>query len=284
MSREGIGSTPERAREPVRPHQPGQADFRAIFPEEIEWQPFAAFPPLARLAIIVGEPVREGPYTIRVKLPHGTKMMPHSHPEDRMYTVTSGIFYIGLGGNFEPRSYRPTRRAVLSFYLVTRPTFTGQSPESTSRRLLRLGRLALNRPQTLYALADSPIGLAAWVLDHDGTSMALMSRVFDGQSEGLTRDDVLDNITYYWFTNTAVSSARLYWESKLAFFAPKGVAVPTAVSAFPDELYQAPKSWTEKAYAKLIYYHKLDKGGHFAAWQQPKLFTQELRAAFKSLR
>ena len=141
-----------------------------------------------------------------------------------------------------------------------------------------------NRPQTLYALADSPVGLAAWMLDHDGVSMALMSRVFDGQPEGLTRDDVLDNITYYWFTNTAVSSARLYWESKLAFFAPKGVAVPTAVSAFPDELYQAPKSWTEKAYPKLIYYNRLDKGGHFAAWEQPELFTQELRAAFKSLR
>ena len=141
-----------------------------------------------------------------------------------------------------------------------------------------------NRPQTLYALADSPVGLAAWMLDHDGVSMALMSRVFNGQSEGLTRDDVLDNITYYWFTNTAVSSARLYWESKLAFFAPKGVAVPTAVSAFPDELYQAPKSWTEKAYPKLIYYNQLAKGGHFAAWEQPELFTQELRAAFESLR
>jgi pimeloyl-ACP methyl ester carboxylesterase len=122
------------------------------------------------------------------------------------------------------------------------------------------------------------------MLDHDGVSMALMSRVFAGQSEGLTRDDVLDNISYYWFTNTAVSSARLYWESKLAFFAPKGVAVPTAVSAFPDELYQAPKSWTEKAYPKLVYYNKLDKGGHFAAWEQPEPFTQELRAAFKSLR
>jgi pimeloyl-ACP methyl ester carboxylesterase len=141
-----------------------------------------------------------------------------------------------------------------------------------------------NRPQTLYALADSPVGLAAWILDHDGVSMALMSRVFNGQPEGLTRDDVLDNITYYWFTNTAVSSARLYWESKLPFFAPKGVAIPTAVSAFPDELYQAPKSWTEKAYPKLIHYNRLDKGGHFAAWEQPQLFTQELRAAFKSLR
>ena len=141
-----------------------------------------------------------------------------------------------------------------------------------------------NRPQTLYALADSPVGLAAWMLDHDAASMALMSRVFDGQSEGLTRDDVLDNVTFYWFTNTAVSSARLYWESKLAFFAPKGVAVPTAVSAFPDELYQAPRSWTERAYSKLIHYNRLPKGGHFAAWEQPELFVGEMRAGFKSLR
>jgi pimeloyl-ACP methyl ester carboxylesterase len=141
-----------------------------------------------------------------------------------------------------------------------------------------------NRPQTLYALADSPVGLAAWMLDHDAVSMALISRVFDDKPEGLTRDDVLDNVTFYWFTNTAVSSARLYWESKLAFFAPKGVMVPTAVSAFPDELYQAPKSWTEKAYPKLIYYNRLGKGGHFAAWEQPELFVNEMRAAFKSLR
>ena len=112
----------------------------------------------------------------------------------------------------------------------------------------------------------------------------MMSRVFDGQSEGLTRDDVLDNVTFYWLTNTAVSSARLYWESKLAFFAPKGVAVATAVSAFPDELYQAPRSWTEKAYPKLIHYNKLPKGGHFAAWEQPELFVSEMRTGFKSLR
>src|SRR5256714_4021493 len=141
-----------------------------------------------------------------------------------------------------------------------------------------------NRPQTLYGIGDSPVGMAAWMLDHDGTSLALMSRVFDGQPEGLTRDDILDNITLYWLTNTTVSSARLYWESKLAFFAPKGVQVPTAVTAFPDELYQAPRSWTEKAYPKLIYYNKVDKGGHFAAWEQPQLFAQELRAAFRSLR
>ena len=141
-----------------------------------------------------------------------------------------------------------------------------------------------NRPQTLYGIGDSPVGMAAWMLDHDASSLALMSRVFDGKAAGLTRDDILDNATLYWLTNTTISSARLYWESKLAFFAPKGVAVPTAVSAFPDELYQAPKSWTEKAYPKLVYYNKLDKGGHFAAWEQPELFTQELRAAFKSLR
>jgi pimeloyl-ACP methyl ester carboxylesterase len=141
-----------------------------------------------------------------------------------------------------------------------------------------------NRPQTLYGIADSPVGLAAWILDHDAGSLALMSRVFDGQPEGLTRDDILDDITLYWLTNTGVSSARLYWESKLAFFAPKGVPVPTAVSAYPEELYQAPRSWTEKAYPKLIYYNRLTKGGHFAAWEQPRIFCQELRASFKSLR
>jgi len=141
-----------------------------------------------------------------------------------------------------------------------------------------------NRPQTLYGIADSPVGLAAWMLDHDAQSLALITRVFDGKSEGLTRDDVLDNVTLYWLTNTAVSSARLYWESKLPFFAPKGIAIPAAVSAFPEELYQAPRSWTEKAYPKLIYYNRLDKGGHFAAWEQPAVFTTELRAAFRSLR
>ena len=141
-----------------------------------------------------------------------------------------------------------------------------------------------NRPQTLYGIGDSPVGMAAWMLDHDAVSMALMSRVFDGQREGLTRDDILDNVTLYWLTNTTVSSARLYWESKLAFFAPKNVPVPAAVTAFPDELYQAPKSWTEKAYPKLIYYNRVAKGGHFAAWEQPDTFVTELRAAFKSLR
>jgi pimeloyl-ACP methyl ester carboxylesterase len=141
-----------------------------------------------------------------------------------------------------------------------------------------------NRPQTLYGIADSPIGLAAWILDHDAASLALIVRVFDGQTEGLTRDDILENITLYWLTNTAVSSARLYWEYKGGFFDPRGVAIPVAVSAFPDEIYQAPKSWTEKAYPKLIYYNRLPVGGHFAAWEQPALFSAELRAAFRSLR
>jgi pimeloyl-ACP methyl ester carboxylesterase len=140
------------------------------------------------------------------------------------------------------------------------------------------------RPQTLYALEDSPIGLAAWMLDHDPASQKLIGRVFDGQSEGLTRDDILDNITLYWLTETAVSSGRLFWESKLAFFSPKGVTIPVAVSAFPDEIYTAPRSWTEKAFPNLIHYNRLPRGGHFAAWEQPELFSAELRTAFKSLR
>ena len=141
-----------------------------------------------------------------------------------------------------------------------------------------------NRPQTLYGLEDSPNGLAAWMLDHDARSYALIARVFDGQTEGLTRDDVLDNITLYWVTNTAVSSARLYWENKLAFFAPKHITIPVAVSVFPDEIYAAPRSWAEKAFPNLIHYNRLDKGGHFAAWEQPVLFCAELRTSFRPLR
>jgi pimeloyl-ACP methyl ester carboxylesterase len=141
-----------------------------------------------------------------------------------------------------------------------------------------------NRPQSIYGIGDSPVGMAAWMIDHDASSYALIARVFDGQPEGLTRDDILDNVTLYWLTNTTVSSARLYWESKLAFFAPKGIAIPVAVSAFPDELYQAPRTWAEKAYPKLIHYNKLAKGGHFAAWEQPELLVGEMRAGFKSLR
>jgi pimeloyl-ACP methyl ester carboxylesterase len=146
-----------------------------------------------------------------------------------------------------------------------------------------------NRPQTLYGIADSPVGLAAWMLDHDIRSYGMISRVFDGKTEGLTRDDVLDNVTLYWLTNTAISSARLYWDTAQistggGFFDVRGVTIPVAVSAFPDEIYAAPRSWAERAYPKLIYYNKLDKGGHFAAWEQPEFFTAEMRAAFKSLR
>lgn len=141
-----------------------------------------------------------------------------------------------------------------------------------------------NRPQTLYAIADSPVGLAAWMLDHDERSYELIARVFAGQAEGLTRDDILDNVTLYWLTNTGVSSARLYWESKLAFFAPKGITLPVGVSVFPDELYSAPRSWTEKAYPNLIHYNRLPKGGHFAAWEQPQFLSEEIRATFRPLR
>lgn len=141
------------------------------------------------------------------------------------------------------------------------------------------------RPQTLYGIADSPVGLAAYFLDHDARSYELIARVFDGKPEGLTRDDILDNITLTWLTNTAVSGGRLYWEYwGKGYFNAKGVSIPVAVSVFPDELYPAPRSWAEKAYPKLIHYNRLPKGGHFAAWEQPELLVGELRAAFKTLR
>jgi pimeloyl-ACP methyl ester carboxylesterase len=145
------------------------------------------------------------------------------------------------------------------------------------------------RPQTLYGIADSPIGLAAWMIDHDIRSYVLITRVFDGKPEGLTRDDILDNATLYWLTNTAISSARLYWDTrqlpgKGGFFDVRGVQIPVAVSAFSDEIYQAPKSWAEKAYPKLLHYGRHDKGTHFAAWEQPEALVSDLRAAFKSLR
>jgi pimeloyl-ACP methyl ester carboxylesterase len=146
-----------------------------------------------------------------------------------------------------------------------------------------------NRPQTLYGIVDSPVGLAAWMLDHDIRSYQMIARAFDGKPEGLTRDDVLDNVTLYWLTNTAISSARLYWDTRHnlpagGFFDARGVKIPVAVSAFADEIYQAPQRWAEKAYPKLIHYNKLDKGTHFAAWEKPELFAAELRAAFRSLR
>jgi pimeloyl-ACP methyl ester carboxylesterase len=151
-------------------------------------------------------------------------------------------------------------------------------------------RLMASRPQTLYGIADSPVGLAAWLLDHndaDGQPAATVAAALDRASSDtgeLTRDEVLDNITLYWFTNTGVSASRLYWEYKGGFFNAKGVSTPVAVSVFPGEQYQAPRSWTERAYPKLIYYNTLDKGGHFAAWEEPRLFAQEIRAAFHSLR
>jgi len=141
------------------------------------------------------------------------------------------------------------------------------------------------RPQTLYGLADSPVALAAWMLDHDARSYEDIARAFEGDPVGnLTRDEVLDNITLTWVTNTGVSSGRLYWENTLGFFDVKGVSVPAAVSVFPRELYQAPRSWTEQAYPKLIYFNEVGEGNHFAAWQEPNLFTTEVRAAFRSLR
>jgi pimeloyl-ACP methyl ester carboxylesterase len=147
-----------------------------------------------------------------------------------------------------------------------------------------------SRPQTLYGIADSPVGLAAWLLDHndaDGQPAAAVASALDRTTSAtgeLTRDELLDNITLYWLTNTGVSASRLYWEYKGGFFNAKGVSIPVAVSVFPGEQYQAPRSWTERAYPNLIYYNEVDKGGHFAAWEQPELFTEELRAAFPSLR
>jgi pimeloyl-ACP methyl ester carboxylesterase len=142
-----------------------------------------------------------------------------------------------------------------------------------------------NRPQTLYGLADSPVALAAWMLDHDAYSLEDIAQAFAGNPVGnLTRDEVLDNITLTWLTNTGISSGRLYWENTLAFFDVKGATVPAAVSVFPRELYQAPRTWTERAYPNLIHFNELDRGNHFAAWQEPELFTAEVRAAFRSLR
>jgi pimeloyl-ACP methyl ester carboxylesterase len=146
------------------------------------------------------------------------------------------------------------------------------------------------RPQTLYGIADSPIGLAAWLLDHndaDGQPAAAVVAALDRTTSAtgeLTRDEILDNITLYWLTNTGVSASRLYWEYRGGFFNTKGVSIPVAVTVFPGEQYQAPRSWAERAYPNLIYFNEVDRGGHFAAWEQPQLFTEEIRAAFRSLR
>ncbi len=141
-----------------------------------------------------------------------------------------------------------------------------------------------HRPQTLYGLLDSPVALAAWIIDHDIWTYRQIARVFDGVAEGLTRDDICDNITLYWLTGTGISSARLYWENKLVFFAVKGVKIPVAVSAFPEEICPCPRTWAEKAYPKLVYYKRHPKGAHFAAWEQPQAIVEDLRAGLKSLR
>src|SRR5215470_10074155 len=187
---------------------------------------------------------------------------------------------------------------------IDKPAFAGDPPPSglsaEERRAyeglaftykhLAIYQMMASRPQTLYGLADSPVGLAAYLLDHgDGGGepaaavVEALQRTSSATGE-LTRDEILDNITLYWLTNTAVSAARLYWEYKGGFFNSKGVKIPVAVTVFPGEQYQAPRSWTERAYPKLIYYNRVDKGGHFAAWEQPLLFAAELRAAFKSFR
>jgi pimeloyl-ACP methyl ester carboxylesterase len=141
------------------------------------------------------------------------------------------------------------------------------------------------QPQTLYGVADSPVGLAAWMINHDAYSYGEIAKAFKGEPVGeLTRDEVLDNVTPYWMTNTGVSSGRLYWDNKFGFFDTKNVKVPAGVSVFPGELYQAPRSWAEEGYPNLIYYNQLDAGGHFAAWEQPQIFSGEVRACFGSLR
>jgi pimeloyl-ACP methyl ester carboxylesterase len=140
------------------------------------------------------------------------------------------------------------------------------------------------RPQTLYGISDSPVGLAAYFLDHDARSYELISRVFAGEAEGLTRDDILDNITIAWLTTTGISGGRLYWENKLGFFNVKGVSIPVAVTSFPDELYPTPRSWAEQAFPKLIHYNSVEKGGHFAAWEQPKILSDEIRTGLRTLR
>ena len=141
------------------------------------------------------------------------------------------------------------------------------------------------QPQTIYAVADSPVGLATWMFNHDAASYQDVADAFAGHPVGnLTRDQVLDDVTFYWLTNTAVSSARLYWENTVGFFNVKNVSIPAAITVFPHEIYQAPRSWAEKAYPKLMYFHEVDRGCHFAAWQEPALFSAELRAAFRSLR
>jgi pimeloyl-ACP methyl ester carboxylesterase len=218
-----------------------------------------------------------------------------------------GAFVVDLMGVNAPKellaihtNYPGTVPAdVYKALLVGDPAPAGLSDEEkkaynqldvTLKQRVTYAKYMATRPQTLYGIADSPVGLAAWLLDHDdigGQPAAAVAAALDRTSSSsgeLTRDEVLDNITLFWLTNTGVSASRLYWEYKGGFWNAKGVTIPVAVSVFPGEAYQAPRSWTEKAYPKLIYYNRVEKGGHFAAWEQPLLFAQELRAAFKSVR
>jgi pimeloyl-ACP methyl ester carboxylesterase len=195
---------------------------------------------------------------------------------------------LGIHTNF-PGAVPPEVEAAA---VAGNPVPAGLSPEEKAQaekltlvyRHVYYAFLMATRPQTLSALADSPVGLASFMIDRDGVSYELIARAIAGESEGLTPDDILDNVTLFWLTTTAISSARIYWENKFAFFSAKGVSVPVAVSVFPDELYQAPRSWAERAYPNLIHYNRVEKGGHFAAWEQPQLLVEELRTAFRSLR
>ena len=185
-----------------------------------------------------------------------------------------------------PRTSRRRSRSAIRPHADSRPRRRTRTRSwSTSLRPApATPREMANRPQTLYGIADSPVGLAAWMIDHDVASYELIARAFVGQPGGLSRDDVLDNVTHYWLTNSGISSARLYWESKLAFFDIKGVELPVGVTVFPDELYPAPRSWAENAYPNLIHFNEVDEGGHFAAWEQPQILSEEIRATFRSLR
>ena len=193
--------------------------------------------------------------------------------------------HTNMAGAIPPRSMRrplPAPRRLPAW--TKRRSIPSTTSRSSTSMVSAMPWKWGNRPQTLYGIEDSPVGLAAWIIDHDIWTYRQIARVFDGAAEGLTRDDICDNITFYWLTRTGVSSAQLYWENKLAFFAPKGVKIPVVVSAFPEEICPCPRKWAEKAYPKLAYYKRHPKGAHFAAWEQPQALVGDARAGFKSLR